>query len=532
MPSTRQSTTYGLFSQTGGSANFTSNFYVNFASASGGIADVSGGTLTHSSAGNFMATGAGGPTGTGVGVLTVRGGGYVQEQTGNFFVTNASSGVANGIVNVISGGTLEVNKIQKATNASAVATVNFDGGTLRAYANNTPRNLLSGMDNAFLYPGGVTIDPNNQNVTIGQTLSAPAGYGVGTSGGTIFVASGGSGYLAPPVVTFAAPAGGVAATGVAQIDGNGTVTGILVTSPGSGYTNGQSVAVSFNGGNNAANEAVAPAAGFNTNASTQNTSGGLSVAGSGTLTLSATNTYSGPTSVNSGTLLISGALNPASAVFVATGATFGGTGSAGTLNVASGGIIQGGVRTNNSGSLTLAGLAFNGQGILSGTLGSSTASAAPIIVNGALTSSGGSTVTINVSAGTQTAIGTYHFLKFGSLPSFEGYGAFTFSPPVRAFTLVTTDAGYLDINYNTSNYPIWTGVNGTGGTSGTATFVGGTNWKVSSGGAPTDFLAQDNVVFDDSAGTAGGADGQCRFRCQSKLDYLQQLGLQLHLAGR
>ncbi len=59
---------------------------------------------------------------------------------------------------------------------------------------------------------------NGQTVTIGQALNAPAGYGVGLRAARSAVASGGSGYVAPPVVTFAAPASGVAATGVANVD--------------------------------------------------------------------------------------------------------------------------------------------------------------------------------------------------------------------------------------------------------------------------------------------------------------------------
>ena len=108
------------------------------------------------------------------------------------------------------------------------------------------------MTNAFVYPGGLTMDTNGQSVTIAQSLTAPTGYGIGVDGSTISVTggSGGSGYIAPPVVTFAAPANGVAATGVAVLSG-GTVTGITITSPGSGYTSGGTVAVTFNGGSNA-----------------------------------------------------------------------------------------------------------------------------------------------------------------------------------------------------------------------------------------------------------------------------------------
>ena len=154
-----QSQSLGLFSQTGGNATFANNFYLGRATSGLGtaVADISGGTLTHAAAGNFMSTGGG------TAILTIRGSGYVQEQTGNFYVTHASG--ATGIVNLLSGGTLEVNSIQ---NAGGHATINFDGGTLRAYATNAGANFLTGLTNAFIYPGGLTVDTAGQTVSIGQ----------------------------------------------------------------------------------------------------------------------------------------------------------------------------------------------------------------------------------------------------------------------------------------------------------------------------------------------------------------------------
>jgi fibronectin-binding autotransporter adhesin len=488
-----QNQTYGLFSQSGGVANFKNTLAINQNSSSaGGIVDISGGTLYHTTAGNLMGT-----TGAGaVGVLTVRNNGYLQEQTGNFYVT-AASNAATGIVNVITGGTLEANRIQATASGGASANINFDGGTLRAYSTNAGGNFLAGLTNAFVYPGGLTVDTNSQSVAIGQALTAPSGYGVGLSGGTIAVpaALGGSGYIAPPVVLFAAPASGVPATGVAVLNSSGAVTGIIITSPGSGYTSGQAVAINFNSGNNSATEAVSPAAGFNATASTLNGSGGLTKINNGTLNLSGSNTYAGPTAVLNGTLLDNGSLNASSAVTVSGGATFGGAGSAGGVKVAAAGTIQGG--SGGAGSLSVTSLTFSGAANLYGALGSSATSAAAIIDSGALTTNGANTININIT-NQPSAAGTYHYLSFGSLPSPEGYSAFQFSSPVRAYTLVTTDPGYLDISYNPTIYPIWTGTN-------SSAFVGGNNWKTSSNGAATDFLSLDSVVFDDSAGSIGGS---------------------------
>ena len=296
-----QGTPNSFYSQSGGTANFSNNFYLSFNTSSTSVADISGGSLTHSTAGNFMSVNQFGAAG-GTGILTVRGTGTLTEQTGNFFVTGVN-GSATGIVNLLSGGTIVANRIQKVASASAKATINFDGGTLQAYSTNAGANFLAGLDNAFVYGGGLTVDNNSTSITIGQALAPPTGFGIGADGSTIPVASGGSGYIAPPVVTFAAPASGVAATGVAVLSG-GVVTGIIITSPGSGYTNGQSVAVTFNGGSNTSNAAVTVATPPTVTAGMLNTSGGLTLTGAGITTLSGPNTYTGGTTIGAGTLSV------------------------------------------------------------------------------------------------------------------------------------------------------------------------------------------------------------------------------------
>lgn len=84
--------------------------------------------------------------------------------------------------------------------------------------------------------------------------------------------------------------------------------------------------------------------------------GALIKSGSGNLTLTGTNTYTGATLVNAGTLSVNGTLAPESLVSVAPGATLGGTGTAGSINVGSGGRFAPGNsigRVNLSGNLTL-----------------------------------------------------------------------------------------------------------------------------------------------------------------------------------
>ena len=150
--------TSGLFSQSGGSANVSGNFFIGGGTqgaTSTAIVDISRGVLTHSGhvAGTFMDTGS--PTyeyGTntaGTGVLTVRSSGYLQETSGSFVVT-AGAG-ATGIVNLLTGGTLEINQISGGT--SGTSTINFDGGTLRVCATNGGSNFLGGFDQRLRLPG-------------------------------------------------------------------------------------------------------------------------------------------------------------------------------------------------------------------------------------------------------------------------------------------------------------------------------------------------------------------------------------------
>src|ERR1041384_3606759 len=78
---------------------------------------------------------------------------------------------------------------------------------------------------------------------------------------------------------------------------------------------------------------------------------GLSLRGTGKLTLGGNNTYDGPTAINSGAVLVNGSLANG-AVTVASGATLGGNGTInGTVTVASGGSIGAGA---SPGLLTLA----------------------------------------------------------------------------------------------------------------------------------------------------------------------------------
>ena len=173
---------------------------------------------------------------------------------------------------------------------------------------------------------------------------------------------------------------------------------------------------------------------------------------------------------------------------MAGGATLSGSGSVSAVTVAAHGTIQGGADTTGSESLSLASLTFNGVGNLSGALGTAT----PIIVSGEVATAGSNTVDISVN-NTPAAPARTITCNTARCPAPRALPPFQITRPRGSLSLVGTDAGYVaNINYNPTDYPIWTGRQ-------RQPFVGGNNWKLSSNGSPTDFLASDTCVLDDSA---------------------------------
>lgn len=81
-------------------------------------------------------------------------------------------------------------------------------------------------------------------------------------------------------------------------------------------------------------------------------SNSLIVNGAGTVTIGGTNSFTGGTTVNGGKLIVNGTLGTNSAVTVANGGALGGSGSAGTTTIQSGGTIAPG---NSPGTLSITG---------------------------------------------------------------------------------------------------------------------------------------------------------------------------------
>ena len=162
---------------------------------------------------------------SGFGAFTVAGG--VTELAGAAVVNNRASGT--GILNLNGGALSAQNVVGRGTTDAAKGYVNFDGGTLRLVADQAE--LFKGVARVTVYGGGAAIDTDGHDAKVATPFAAPTG------GGLASVSLNGTfdNVVSPPVITIAGD--GTGASAVATFDSaTRTVTGIVVTSPGCGYT--------------------------------------------------------------------------------------------------------------------------------------------------------------------------------------------------------------------------------------------------------------------------------------------------------
>lgn len=217
------------------------------------------------------------------------------------------------VVNINTGGTVQAQAIVRSSGSvypsaewpegtstdtrctNMYACVNCNGGTL---VNMGSTSLFGNRTVSWLYPpnrvtlfaGGLTINSNGKDCSLaaGGGLQAPSGQGVVSIPWN--AATDGKGYIGSPLVRIEGD--GKGATAWADFDHEtGTVTGIRITSPGNDYTYANAKIIM----NKVALKTIPCVLGVQT-------SGGLTKAGSGTLTVNATNTYTGATVVKKGTL--------------------------------------------------------------------------------------------------------------------------------------------------------------------------------------------------------------------------------------
>ncbi len=204
-------------------------------------------------------------------------------------MANANNALSFSTLTLSGGGIIEINRINGAQ-PNPLACINFNNGKLIALVNSAAF-IGNNIDGVFIHAGGATIDTAGFDVSTIPTLQAPTASGI-TS---IPVATPGVDYIGRPIVRIT-DATGIGATAIADWnEASGTITGITITSPGSGYS---APTVTLVGG------------GF-TNAATLGTpvlgtpaSGGLTKIGAGALTLLGGATYTGPTVLSGGTLVL------------------------------------------------------------------------------------------------------------------------------------------------------------------------------------------------------------------------------------
>lgn len=134
-----------------------------------------------------------GHTGSNSSTLTIKNGGIFSfansANTGGVRFGSGSSAPATQLTGTLNldGGTLETSKIYMGGSftggATYNATVNFNGGTLKAIQNNS--SFLTGLvgTGAIVKAGGAVIDSNTFNVTIGQALLHDSALGSTADGG-------------------------------------------------------------------------------------------------------------------------------------------------------------------------------------------------------------------------------------------------------------------------------------------------------------------------------------------------------------
>jgi autotransporter-associated beta strand protein len=417
---------------------------------------------------------------------------------GSFSVTGSAS--APGVY-FLNGGTLTTSTLTKG--AGSTGTLNFGGGTLRTGAAFSTDAALTTNINS----GGATIDTSGGDLTWSGVLAAGTTGSAGFTGLTNTTGV----YSYVPWVTFSSPPSGTNATGIAILNQAGQVFDIVVTDPGSGYTSAPTITIDppfFPGSGNAATATGTVIA----------SPGGLTKTGVGTLTLANTNTYTGPTTVNAGKLLLNGAgsintssgitINGSTAKFVqsssvpvsqpmtVTTGTLDGTTTVNSVVVSAG---TGGIVANGDGStspLTIGSLTFNGAGALN----LNTAGAVSLNTTTLTTGAAAHSITVNATNTSWTSGTVYDLVSYSTLSGL-GFTAFQTGTimgltPRQGATL-TNPAGFIALSITGGNIPVWSGaVNGNWTT---AVIPEPKNWKLQTGGATTDFLTGDSVLFDDTA---------------------------------
>jgi len=246
--------------------------------------------------------------------------GSAQTETRNFWGGRHSN--LKSYLNLIDGGTLYANNIHKGETGNLPTGsqvtelfnndfyVNFNGGVFW-------RRLQDNMFDASCLPTRVTVYPKGAifrvdgTATLGYVDAPLLAPGAG-NGVTSIACPDGTDYIGAPFVEIAGDGQGATAVALFDVD-QGSVTNVVITSPGWGYT--EATAVFTGGGRKGSVSTSCTLGGV--------AGGGIVKRGTGKLELRAVNTYTGPTTVEAGTLKqsVAGAIPSGTKLVMTTGAT-------------------------------------------------------------------------------------------------------------------------------------------------------------------------------------------------------------------
>ena len=393
---------------------------------------------------------------SGSSALAVLGGATANAGVKALILTNTTNDFS-GAFNVASGQRLS--SIPAATgNTLGTGSVSLDGGFLRLNDNGTGSNItLPYGNNITIGAGGGTMDLDRvSGIETGNTFA----LGGLTLGSAALVVNGANDYKA----SFA----------------TGTLTGDATI-------------------NNAADVTISGvvSGGF-----------GITKSGVGKLSFAGANSFTGTTTISGGSLDLSGSLTGALAIG-ATARLSGGGSVAGVTTVGNAAILNPG--TSGVGTLTLAGLTFGAVATDTATVNFA-ALAVPDANNPAInvTGAGGlvtngdgtgvNVVTLNLTTALP-AVGVRTIINYDGTIGGTGFSAFKLgtlpNPRIVATLNNNTTDTRIELDISAVDAPKWSGAFDSQWT--TTPIGGAKNWNLVVAVGTTDYIAGDNVLFDDTA---------------------------------